>query len=235
MDEMIVLYKEMEMQKTLALIHTSFVFLNVETALMKMLSEALPDVRLVNIVDDSLLADVIKEGKPTPAITRKMCHYFLAAEQTGAHAILSLCSTMGDTIDVARKLVSIPIMKIDEAMAEKAVAEGEKIGVMATVPTTLDPTIRLIHAKGSDINKQVKTERLLCEGAFQILMSGDKAKHDQMVMEKALSAAKGVDVFVLAQASMARLEGQIAQAVGKPVFSSPRLCVEKVKQLVERL
>jgi len=202
---------------------------------MKMLSEAMPDVRLVNIVDDSLLADVMREGKVTPAITRKMRHYVLAAEQTGTQAILSFCSTMGDTIDVARKLISIPIMKIDEAMAEKAVAGGEKIGVLATVPTTLDPTFRLIHSKGSEMNKPVITERLLCKGAFQILMSGDKAKHDQMVMEKASSAAKGVDVFVLAQASMARLENQISQKVGKPVFSSPRLCVERVKQMFERL
>jgi Asp/Glu/hydantoin racemase len=223
------------MNKTLALIHTSFVFLNVETSLMKMLSETLPDVRFINIVDDSLLADVMRKGKVTPAITRRMRHYVLAAEQTGAQAILSLCSTMGDTIDVTRKLVSIPIMKIDEAMAEKAVAEGEKIGVLATVSTTLDPTIRLIHSKGGDINKQVKTERLLCEGAFEILMSGDNAKHDQMVMEKASSSAQRVDVFVLAQASMARLESQISQKVGKPVFSSPRLCVERVKQMLERL
>ncbi len=223
------------MQKTLALIHTSFVFLNVETSVMKMLSEALPDVRIVNIVDDSLLADVIKEGKVTAAITRKMCYYALAAEQTGAHAILSMCSTMGDTIDVARRLVNIPIVKIDEAMAERAVAEGRRIGVLATVPTTLDPTIRLIRAKGAEINKEVETERLLCEGAFQILMSGDRSKHDQMVMEVASSAAKGVDVFVLAQASMARLEEQIAQAVRKPVFSSPRLCVERVKAVLEKL
>lgn len=223
------------MNKTLALIHTSFVFLNVETSVMKMLSDAMPDVRLVNIVDDSLLADVIREGKVTPAITRKICHYILAAEQTGADAILSLCSTMGETIDVARKLVSMPIMKIDEPMAEKAVAEGERIGVIATVPTTLEPTIRLIRSKGSEIGKQVKTERLLCEGAFQILMSGDKTKHDQMVIEKASSAAKNVDVFVLAQASMARLESQISQRVGKPVFSSPRLGVERAKQVMASL
>ena len=226
----------MKMRKTLALIHTSFVFLNVETSLMRMLSEALPDVRIVNIVDDSLLADVMKEGKVTPAITRKMCHYVLAAEQTGAQAILSLCSTIGDTIDVARKLVSIPIMKIDEAMAEKAVAEGEKIGVLATVPTTLDPTIRLIHSKGSDTNKQVKTERLLCEGAFQILMSGDKARHDQMVMEKASSAAKGVDAFALAQASMARLESQIAQKSWKAcLLKPPIVCGKSEKDVREAL
>jgi len=66
-------------------------------------------------------------------------------------------------------------------------------------------------------------------------MSGDKTKHDQMVIEKASSSASRVDVFVLAQASMARLESQISQKVGKPVFSSPRLCVERVKQMLERL
>jgi Asp/Glu/hydantoin racemase len=66
-------------------------------------------------------------------------------------------------------------------------------------------------------------------------MSGDKAKHDQMVTEKALAAAKGVDLFVLAQASMARLESQIAQAVGKPVLSSPRRCVDRVKQVMASL
>jgi len=227
--------KEIVVNKTLALIHTSFVFLNVETSVMKMLSKALPNVRLVNIVDDSLLADVMREGKVTPAITRKMCYYVLAAEQTGAHAILSLCSTMGETIDVARRLVTISVMKIDEPMAEKAVAEAQRIGVIATVPTTLDPTIRLIQMKGTDIGKQVKIERLLCEGAFEILMSGDRAKHDLMVREKALSAANRVDAFVLAQASMARLESQLSQEVGKPVFSSPRLCVEKVKQVMASL
>jgi aspartate/glutamate racemase len=131
----------MKMQKTLALIHTSFVFLNVETSLMKMLSEALPDVRLVNIVDDSLLADVMREGKVTPSITRKMCHYVLAAEQTGAQAILSLCSTVGDTIDVARKLVSIPIMKIDEAMAESS-GRGRKIECwQRSRPRSIPPSV----------------------------------------------------------------------------------------------
>jgi hypothetical protein len=85
------------MDKKLALIHTSFVFLNVETFVMKKLSEEMPNVRLINIVDDALLSDVIRE-RVTPAITRRMCNFVLAAEQAGAHAILSLCSTMGDTI-----------------------------------------------------------------------------------------------------------------------------------------
>jgi len=227
--------KETVVNKTLALIHTSFVFLNVETSVMKMLQEALQDVRIVNIVDDSLLADVMREGKVTPSIIRKMCYYVVAAEETGADAILSLCSTMGETIDVARKLVKIPILKIDEPMAEKAVAQAERIGVLATVPTTLDPTIRLVQTKGSEIGKSVKIERLLCEGAFETLMSGDKARHDQMVKEKALSAVNRVDAFVLAQASMARLESQLSQDVGRPVFSSPRLCVERVKKLMATL
>lgn len=220
--------------KTLALIHTSFVFLNVETSLMKMLSQAMPDVRLANIVDDTLLAEVMSVGKVTPSVTRRMCHYILAAEQIGADAVFSLCSSVGETIDVARQLVSIPIIKIDDPMAEKAVSEGERIGVMATVPTTLDPTIRLIQSKAVEKGKSVRTERLLCEGAFEILMSGDREKHDRMLMEKASSAAQDVDLFVLAQGSMARLQDSIAAAVGKQVFSSPKLGVERVKEVMRK-
>ena len=223
------------MEKTLALIHTSFVFLNVEKSLMQMLSEVLSKVKSFNIVDDALLADVIREGRVTPAITGRMCFYCMAAEAKGANAILSLCSSVGDAVDVARNLVSIPILKIDDAMTEKAVSAAEKIGVLATVPSTLGPTIRLLQSKANLIRKQVETEPILCEGAFDVLMSGAKEKHDQMVLEKARSVAENFDVLLLAQASMARLADRMSEEVAKPVFSSPKSFVEKVTQLVKEM
>jgi len=226
---------EDEMEKTIALLHTSFVFLNVEKSLMQMLSEVLSKVRSFNIVDDALLADVISEGRVTPAITRRVCFYCMAAEARGANAILSLCSSVGDAVDVARNLVRIPILKIDDAMTERAVSAAETIGVLATVPSTLDPTIRLLQSKANLIHRQVKAEPILCEGAFDILMSGAKEKHDQIVLEKARSVAGRFDVLLLAQASMARLGDKMSEEVAKPVFSSPKLFVEKVRQLVEEL
>ena len=124
------------MKKKLALIHTSMVFVKAETMMSDIFAEVMPDVELVNIVDDSLLPDVMAAGEITPAVQRRMTAYVKAAQETGADAVFSLCSSLGPAIDVARKEVSIPVIKIDDAMAEKAVEMAERIGVMATVATT---------------------------------------------------------------------------------------------------
>ena len=102
------------MPQTLALIHTSQVFLTVETMMKGMFAEIMPDVRLINIMDDSLLPDCMAIRAITPEVTRRMCAYVVAAETAGADAVLSLCSSLGPTMDAARKLVRIPVIKIDD-------------------------------------------------------------------------------------------------------------------------
>src|ERR1035438_1314179 len=102
------------MPQTLALIHTSQIFLNVETMMKQLFAEIMPEVRLINIMDDALLPDVMREKSISHDVTRRMSLYVMAAEATGADAVLSLCSSLGPTIDVARKLVKIPVIKIDD-------------------------------------------------------------------------------------------------------------------------
>ncbi len=77
-------------KKKLVVIHTSMVFVKVETMMSQIFAEVMPDVELINIVDDSLLPDVIKAGAVTPAVERRMKSYLKAAEDTGADAIFSL-------------------------------------------------------------------------------------------------------------------------------------------------
>ena len=202
------------------------VFINVETMMNDIFKEIMPKVRRINIVDDSLLADVMASGKITQSVTRRMCTYVQAAEESGADAILSLCSSLGPTIDVARPLVNIPVIKIDDPMAEEAARSAKRIGVMATVLTTLGPTVDLIRSKASAMNKEIHIEPTLVEGAFQILMSGDRERHDRMVAEEAQKLASKVDVIVLAQASMTRLVPTLGQKTSLRILSSPRLAIE---------
>ena len=162
------------MAQTLALIHTSKVFLTVETMMQGIFAEVMPDVRLINIMDDSLLPDVMAEGRISPPVVRRMCAYVMAAEATGADAVLSLCSSLGPTIDVARKLVDIPVIKIDDAHTEKAAREADRIGVIATVATTLPPTVALIREKAAAIHKNVEIRESLSNAAFEALMRGRK-------------------------------------------------------------
>jgi len=211
------------------------VFINVETLMQDLYKEIMPEVRLINIIDDSLLPDVMEVGKITPEVTSRMVDYVVAAEKTGADAILSLCSSLGPSIDEARKHVKVPVIKIDDAMTELAVKNAKKIGVMATVPTTLGPTVDLIKEKADKLKKSVEVTPCLVKGAFELLMSGDKDNHDAMVMESAKELAKTIDIIVFAQASMTRLAGYVSRGVEKDVLTSPRLGIEHTKAVLDSL
>lgn len=48
-------------------------------------------------------------------------------------------NSVGEVVDIAQEMVSVPIYKIDEPMAEKAVQLGKRIAVVATVSSTMGP------------------------------------------------------------------------------------------------
>ncbi len=164
-----------------------------------------------------------------------MTHLALAAEAAGADIVFSACSSLGPALDVAARAVTIPVVKIDEAMAIQAAREGNRIGVLATVPTTLPPTSELIQSKARELGRSVEIEQRLCAGAFDVLMAGDREKHDAMVTEQAVDLARGVDMIVLAQASMSRLASSLEESTGVPVLSSPRIGVEYLAERVAAL
>ena len=218
------------MTQRLAVLHTSFVFINVEKVFTELYKELIPDVEIVDFVDSHILADLRKVGTINKTHIQRMTNMALAAQASGADIIFSACSSLGPSIDFARQMVDTPIIKIDDPMTQKAVELGKHIGVMATVPTTLPPTIDLLHYWAGKQEKTVSTQQVLCEGAFESLMSGDRAKHDAIVEEKARALAQQVDIIVLAQASMSRLAPDLTIKTGKQVLGSPRLAVEYIKK-----
>ena len=177
-----------------------------------------------------------------------MVGYFLQADAIRPDAIFSVCSTVGDVVDVARTMVRTPIVKIDDAMAVEAVERGADIGVLATLPRTLDPTCRLLERVAAAKGKHIAIQRSLVEGAFDELIAGNTAVHDQMVRSKLATLAPlagGCDLIVLAQSTMARVIETMDPAavvpclhrgdVPVPILSSPRSAVLQLKQLLEGL
>jgi len=218
-------------KKQIAILYTSRVTV---PGTLELADEILKDYRVVNIIDDSLLEDVLAAGELTRDVTRRIIQYCLAAEDGGADVILSQCSSVGETIDVARTLVRVPILKIDEPMAEEAVRLGPRVAVAATLPTTLNPTCRLIERTAETMGKPVTIRRVLAEGAFDKLRAGDTAGHNRMVMAKLEEVRQEADVIVLAQGSMAVLLPDL-QGWGKPVLTSPRLGIEHARRVLESL
>jgi Asp/Glu/hydantoin racemase len=201
----------------------------------ELFAELVPDCRVISIIEDALIQDVIRAERVTPEIARRLIRYYLAAQDTGADLIFNTCSSIGDVAIQARSLLSVPLVKIDDAMAAEAVHTGTRIGVLATLPTTLAPTVRLVKAQAATAGRTVSIVEGLAKGAYEALVAKRPEQHDAMVTAAAEDVAKQADVIVLAQGSMARMETTLAARTGKPVLSSPRRGVLEVKATLERM
>lgn len=208
----------------IACIHTS----NVSYYELKdLFKQTAPEVELFNIVDDSLLEEVKTVGHITPAIISRMCTYFKIAESLGADLIFNQCSSVGEASDIAAKCVSIPVVKVDEAMAEKAVEMGKKIVVIATVASTVAPSSNLVRTKAKLAGKEVVVDEVLVDGALDILMKEkDVEKHNRLVLDAIDRASENHDVIVLAQGSMTALLPYLKETK-VPVLTSPAMGVKK--------
>jgi len=211
-------------RKKLGLVHTSATLVPVFAQLCK---AKLPDVDVFNIADDSLVKGIMAAGRLTAQISRRVAGYLESAELAGADYILVTCSSIGPAVEAAAKLIGVPVLRVDQPMADQAVQTGRRIGVIATLRTTLEPTADLIQRRAEKAGKNIELTSRLCEGAFDALMSGDAAKHDAMVAAALKELSRQVDVIVLAQASMARVVDGLAAADKRvPILASPGIAVD---------
>ncbi len=185
----------------------------------------IPEVEVEHIAESSLIKEVIANNAVTPAVRRRLLDYYNAAADSGADVIFNTCSSVGDIADLGNQICRIPVFRIDKPMAEKAVQEAKRIGVISTLPTTLDPTCRLLQNCAKAAGKEIELVEGLADGAFAAGQSGDGETHDRLIAEAAQKIADKVDMFVLAQGSMERMEKRLAELTGKPILSSPCLGV----------
>jgi len=196
-------------------------------------AEFLPNVEVVHTVDESLLKDIIADKKLSKSTARRVVGHIISAEQAGADCIMVTCSSIGPAADLGRQLVDVPVVRVDEPMAISAVEQGSCIGVVATLPSTLNPTAEIIKTQAEKKAKKIVLTKKLCEGAFEAVISGDGVKHDKIVAAGIRELAEQVDVIVLAQVSMARVVDNLSAESKKiPILSSPRLAVEHLVALL---
>lgn len=208
-------------------VHTAMALVGPLTELFK---QEFPEVEVEHIAESSLIKEVIKNNAVTNAVRRRLLDYYNAAADSGADIIFNTCSSVGDVADMAAGICRIPVFRIDGPMAEKAVTSAKRIGVISTLPTTLDPTCRLLLNKAKAAGVEVELVEGLADGAFAAGQSGDSETHDRLIAEAAQKIADKVDLFVLAQGSMARMEQRLSELTGKPVLSSPLLGVQGLKK-----
>lgn len=217
------------MKTKVGIVHT---FLYSVEDIKAMFRKYLPEVEMVDIIDDSLLEEALANKGVTPAIRSRMCDYYTNLEELGCAVCLNQCSSVSEVADVAQKLVSIPIVKIDEPMAKKAVELGSRIAVIATAISTVEPSSHLVERCAIKAGKDVVVDRCYVEGAYDLLLkTGDKEKHNEMVCAKVREMAKTHDVIVLAQGSMYHLIPLLSD-VKVPVLTSLETGVEQIREVL---
>ena len=184
-----------------------------------------PDARLRNLLDDSLSADLARDGGLSAAMTERFLALGRYATGTGSDAILFTCSAFGPCIEaVARAHAPMPVLKPNEAMIEQAVAQAHTIGLLSTFPPTL-------VSMPQEFPASVKIVPKLAEGALAALDRGDRDEHDRLVAEASKDLAD-CDLIALAQYSMAPAAPLVAKASGRPVLTTPDSAVTKLKQML---
>jgi Asp/Glu/hydantoin racemase len=214
------------MSETLALLHTVS---GLVPTFGQLCQELVPEAEVFHMVDESLLKNTIRSGHLTPTTARRVVGHVASAEEAGADVVLVTCTSIGAAVEMARALVGVPVVRVDEAMADEAVRAGRRIGVAATLPTTLEPTTDLLRRRAAAAGGETReVVPYLCEGAFEALGAGDTARHDAAIADGLRALMAQVDVIVLAQASMARVAQSLPRSDQQvPILSSPRSGVQR--------
>ena len=179
----------------------------------------------MNLLDDSLSADLARDGKLTEAMTERFLNLGRYAKSTGSDAILFTCSAFGPCIETcAAALAPMPVLKPNEAMIEQAAVQGRRIGLLST----FQPTLASMPA---EFPRHVELVPKLAEGALAALDRGDRREHDRLVVEAAKDL-RDCDLIALAQYSMAPAAEKVAQATGRPVLTTPDSAVMKLKRML---
>lgn len=185
-----------------------------------------PDCQRMNLLDDSLSADLARNAQGLDAAMHQRFETLAAyAENTGAKAILFTCSAFGPCIEaVAARRPHMPVLKPNEAMVSDAAGVGRRVGLIASFAPTL-------VSMPSEFPAGVEVIPDMAEGAMDALNNGDVERHDALIVQSALRLVRqGCDVIALAQFSMARAQDAVRRVVPVPVLTTPGSAVMALRR-----
>jgi aspartate/glutamate racemase len=219
-------------KRKIALIHTSPAAI---APLMRFYTDAAPELEITNLLDDGLLRLLAAQEHAT--VEERLAEMLKVGVRTyGAELLMVTCSSVTKgMVEGLAPLFDLPVLKIDYPMAREAVSAGRRrIGVAATFAPTIVPTSRLISEAAEEAGAAIEIIHEVVPGAYDALLAGDEAAHDELLcagVERL--AARGVDVIVLAQISMARVLPRLAGKIEVPVLSSLHTSLNAIRSALQ--
>ncbi|NMD79452.1 Asp/Glu racemase [Klebsiella sp. DNRA6] len=215
--------------KKIAMLHTSSATL---AMMQQLIADIMPEVEVMHLVEESMIKQVMKAGGVTPNIAARIADYVHIAEKADCDIFITACSSIGTAVEQCQFLTPLQLARIDSAMVKEAIEKGERIAVLATVATTLKPTLDYVQRKIQESGKPHAVTPILMEEAFHALLAGEMDTHDRIVADGLKTAFSQADVVMLAQASMARVLQQLPTPP-VPVLTSPESGIRWLKALAE--
>jgi len=216
--------------KKLGIIHAALI---TTRAVQKYIDEFVPDVEVVHWVDDTIQNTnfACAPGTIPPGNYAKFVQAALSQQAYGVDLVLLACSTFNRAVEYARPMIATPMLQIDRPMMDLAVQHGIRIGLLATVPTTVPASERLLRLAAADAGKTVDVKTRLCSEAFAALKAGQPERHNDLLLAEIDRLSGEVDAIVLAQLSMSALEPRLT-ATKVPVYNSGRTAFSRVRELL---
>jgi aspartate/glutamate racemase len=217
-------------KKTLGIIHASNLTIR---AMQPFLERYIPDIEAVHLCDDTIQRDNIRAGVGVIPKTNyfKFAQYAHNLQEAGADMILLACSTFNYAAELARPMIDIPIMQIDRPMMEAAVSQGARVGLLATLATTVPSSERLLRIVAAEQHKEIEITTVLREEAFQAIQKGDTDRHNAILLEEIEKLSGKVDSIAMAQLSMSALAPHLPKT-RVPVYDSGTTGFGRIRQML---
>jgi len=219
--------------RTVGLIHASSLTIPISKPFIQ---EIIPEVQVMHLCDDTIQRDNLAAGVGIiPKINYfKFATYAHFLEEAKVDLIVLMCSTFNRAVEYARPMINVPMLQIDRPMMELAVKTGKKIGLLATLPTTVPSSERLLKTVAEEMGKEIEIKTILSSEAFKELEKGNTERHNEILLEEIDKLSKEVDCICMAQISMSVLESRLTN-VRVPVYNSGRTGFTKVREILESM
>ncbi len=198
----------------------------------RLLSKEFPDYKIIHLLDETLLEDFARLGGTDARVRRRLLSMVSSAEEAGAAMVLVTCSSLGDTVYEVQKFVGIPVLKVDEGMAEAAVSRCRRIGVLATAKSASCGTAELIKGVAAKQGKDVEVVPFICADAAKHAAKGPE-EFNRYLSEEAARHATEVDGIMVSQVSMCGIDDYLAPDGGDKVLTALNFVVGKMRKILE--
>jgi Asp/Glu/hydantoin racemase len=190
-----------------------------------------PHAEIINLVDESLYADVPPDGTLAPSLFERVATLLHHCENSGAHGVVFTGTTFGPAVEAARRTMKIPVIRAEEAMAEEAVRRGERILLVCTAKRAMPIVRASLETAAARCGRACRVTEFWVEGAKDAIVDGGMEAHDRLIA-MAIEAAGDFDVIVLGQISMVPARAYVSPALAPRVIASPDAAVARMRTLV---